>query len=1038
MKHLMRMKVAIVVAVCAVAFAVDGWAATYYVNGTSGSDSNAGTSSASAKKTIQAAVDAASLGDTILVSAGTYGIVDATDKGITIRSTDGAVATIIDGGGKNTCIKLGSSNTVLEGFTLQNGYAGAYSSAAVHGGTIRHCIIRQCYGFGYGGASGAALTHAYDTLAYDNEYGGTFGGGVFANSEVVNCTVVNNIGYGLWDGSIRNTISWNNKYNGKLGYDVYVSRGCEGHVNYSLTTTVLSHGTGNISGDPKFIDAANYDFSLSASSPCLNAGNPNDTDPDGSRADIGCRVSTLPTTANLLYCGIVYSSSGTLYPAVTNICSYPEMATSCQRDDGDVPGSVYGRQFRTWVYWGEMYLEAGTYRVASTFDDSVYMKVDGALVVDAHSWESVAFDNFTIEESGWHAVEFRFVNNWYETGDTLYHNKGRWVERKNLAIQKITNPEDLDDETPENFAIPGFDVHGNEVAGTFRLPQGAQSGTDSPRKTISCSAMNVTATYDGKGHGIAVEISTRGNFTVQYAKSANGPWYSSLLVTDAGAETIYYRVSATGYETATGSATVIVLPRSVTLTSASASKKYDGTPLTARSVAVSDEGFVPGEGATFNVTGSQTSVGSSKNTFSYSLTGNTHSANYSIFKIEGTLTVSSKSTVPDPDDPDDPEPDDPELDPIFNTAQTFNGWLTGDGFAGTIKVKTTKATANRKTGVVTAKATATVSVVGGKKQTFSGNLEIDEDGTYGYLEVEKNGRYLYIEMSSDGLYGEYSDDEYGYEIQGMRDLFASKDSDDKAYVSEVLANWKKTVRCAWQSESDDESYFDGYNTMTFTVGAKGKTKIAGTLVDGTKFNVTSQMIIGGDGSCYIPVIVSKKGVSLSFNLVLSEDGFSSCTGDGIEVDGLDMDYFVVGSTTEIFGDTLTAEIDTGSYLWDVVGGDEGYVYTEFLPDGLEIAVRGTKLTLPKAGKVVMDRYGDIDYDRAGENPSGLKLSYKAKDGTFTGSFKAYVDYNGRLKTVTVSVSGLIIEGIGYGTATVKKVGSVPFNLWGVTHAGCSE
>ena len=375
---------------------------------------------------------------------------------------------------------------------------------------------------------------------------------------------------------------------------------------------------------------------------------------------------------------------------------------------------------------------------------------------------------------------------------------------------------------------------------------------------------------------------------------------------------------------------------------------------------------------------------------------------------------------------------------IFAAAQTFNGWLTGDGFAGTIQVKTTRATANRKTGVVTSRATATISIAGGKKQTFSGNLEIDEDGTYGYLGVEKGGRYLYVEMSSEGLYGEYADDESYYEIQGVRDLFASTDSDDKAYVSEVLANWKKTVRCAWQSESDGETSFEGYNTMTFTVGAKGKTKIAGTLVDGTKFSVTSQMIIGGDGSCYVPVVVSKKNVNLAFYLILSEDGFSSCTGDGIEVDGLDMDYFVVGSSTEIFGDTLTVEVDTSAYLWDLLGGDEGCVYTEFLPDGLEIAVKGTKLTLPKAGKVVMDRYGEIDYDKAGDNPSGLKLSYKAKDGTFTGSFKAYVDYNGRLKTVTVSVSGLIIEGIGYGTATVKKVGSVPFNLWGVTHAGCSD
>jgi hypothetical protein len=375
---------------------------------------------------------------------------------------------------------------------------------------------------------------------------------------------------------------------------------------------------------------------------------------------------------------------------------------------------------------------------------------------------------------------------------------------------------------------------------------------------------------------------------------------------------------------------------------------------------------------------------------------------------------------------------------IFDSAQTFNGWLTGDGFAGTIQVKTTKATTNRKTGVVTSRATATVSVAGGKKQTLSGSFEVNEDGTFGYLEAEKNGRFLYVELGSGELYGGYSDGEHDYAIRGARDLFASTDSDDKASVSEVLANWKKTVRCAWQSESDGESSFEGYNVMTFTVGAKGKTKISGTFVDGTKFNVTSQMIIGDEGFCYVPVIVSKKGVSLAFNLILSEDGFSSCTGDGIEVDGLDMDYFVVGSSTEIFGDTLTVEVDTGSYLWDLLGGEEGYVYSDLLPDGMEIAVNGTKLTLPKAGKVVMDRYGEIDYDKAGDNPSGLKLNYKAKDGTFSGSFRAYVDNNGRLKTVTVSVSGLIIEGIGYGTATVKKVGSVPFMLWGVTQDDCSD
>ena len=79
--------------------------------------------------------------------------------------------------------------------------------------------------------------------------------------------------------------------------------------------------------------------------------------------------------------------------------------------------------------------------------------------------------------------------------------------------------------------------------------------------------------------------------------------------------------------------------------------------------------------------------------------------------------------------------------------------------------------------------------------------------------------------------------------------------------------------------------------------------------------------------------------------------------------------------------------------------------------------------LPKAGKVTMKK-GVLDDSKAGDNPSSLKLTLK-KDGTFSGSFKVYYAASGKLKTVTVNVSGVVINGIGYGTATIKKVGSLP-------------
>ena len=90
--------------------------------------------------------------------------------------------------------------------------------------------------------------------------------------------------------------------------------------------------------------------------------------------------------------------------------------------------------------------------------------------------------------------------------------------------------------------------------------------------------------------------------------------------------------------------TLTVTPRPVTLTSGKGEKEYDGTPLTNSTVTVGGSGFVKGEGATYNVTGSQTYVGSSDNTFDYTLNDNTKADNYIITKELGKLTVTQKSS----------------------------------------------------------------------------------------------------------------------------------------------------------------------------------------------------------------------------------------------------------------------------------------------------------------------------------------------------------------------------------------------------------
>lgn len=170
---------------------------------------------------------------------------------------------------------------------------------------------------------------------------------------------------------------------------------------------------------------------------------------------------------------------------------------------------------------------------------------------------------------------------------------------------------------------------------------------------------------------------------IQYSTDKNS-WTTELSgfkFVDAGSYTLYAKqeviVTLTDFEGKTkteprdvvGQATYTITPRDVTLTSGSAEREYDGTALTNNTVTA--EGFVNGEGATYNVTGTQTEVGSSENNFTYTLNSDTKASNYKITTQYGTLTVTEKTT-PDPVDPK-PNPDTtptPTPTPVVTPAPT--------------------------------------------------------------------------------------------------------------------------------------------------------------------------------------------------------------------------------------------------------------------------------------------------------------------------------------------------------------------------------
>lgn len=99
--------------------------------------------------------------------------------------------------------------------------------------------------------------------------------------------------------------------------------------------------------------------------------------------------------------------------------------------------------------------------------------------------------------------------------------------------------------------------------------------------------------------------------------------------------------------------TLTVTKRKVTLTSGTACKIYDGKYLTCNKVEVGGDGFVEGEGATYDVTGKRKDIGWSYNDFTYTLNDNTKADNYEITVERGFLYVKDQAEKPKTGDSSD-------------------------------------------------------------------------------------------------------------------------------------------------------------------------------------------------------------------------------------------------------------------------------------------------------------------------------------------------------------------------------------------------
>ena len=157
--------------------------------------------------------------------------------------------------------------------------------------------------------------------------------------------------------------------------------------------------------------------------------------------------------------------------------------------------------------------------------------------------------------------------------------------------------------------------------------------------------------YDGKEHKEVLTVTDIKTGKELVAGTDYSVTYSSDLV-NAGTVTI--KVAGLGNYSGSFTKTYKITKRSVTLTSATVSKVYDGSALTNTSITVSGDGFVEGEGASYEVTGTQTEVGNSANSFEYKLNEKTLASNYNITKVVGTLTITAAPAPVTPATPSTP------------------------------------------------------------------------------------------------------------------------------------------------------------------------------------------------------------------------------------------------------------------------------------------------------------------------------------------------------------------------------------------------
>ena len=265
----------------------------------------------------------------------------------------------------------------------------------------------------------------------------------------------------------------------------------------------------------------------------------------------------------------------------------------------------------------------------------------------------------------------------------------------------------------------------------------------------------------------------------------------------------------------------------------------------------------------------------------------------------------------------------------------------------------------------------------------------------------------------------------GYKVSKVKFVESARGSGSGGLSDGGIADMWKKAQAVNGAAFNDDNVVGVVQVKVGKANKNGEVSVSGTImgIDGKKLLAKGGKVAVSGGSVMATLKVTG---GTTMTVMVDKDGVSG-SWNGAEIWAANVGGEWTRTDSRVHVAVTSASLPAGAL-------------EELLPDGEPVIAKdgkwafakavGVKWAKPKKGTPQPEIYDaesgnglTVDTSKGG-NLSGLKLIYTPKKGTFKGSFKVYAlegaGKAAKLKKYTVNVTGVVVDGVGYGVAICKK------------------